>query len=337
MTFLSRIRCGNLNIIMDMKKILYIIAGVLLLVSCQHDVIYEVDYNVTLDPSNTYYAGEPVKFNFTGDVDNLLFYSGETGHQYKNRNRFEVPMEEVNAAKLTIQYQARYGYEDGLKVYVSNSFDGLTFDDAAADKAKVKAMVESGMAGWTELDYQEGKSTVWTSQEYDLSPYLSNVCLAFHWTPVRDGKSAQRTYWVNADITLDMEGTAPSTMSVSDLGPNVIMMNDQIENPYVKNNGNGTIILNKPATADIVFQGVGATVLDYGLDGWVFTTPSPLNKVANDKGIVVKNLQNYLHEYEYTWTEPGTYTVTFVGRNENYAAASEEVIEYTVTILEKPE
>ena len=32
-----------------------------------------------------------------------------------------------------------------------------------------------------------------------------------------------------------------------------------------------------------------------------------------------------------------TYTVTFVGRNENYAAASEEVIEYTVTILEKPE
>ena len=28
--------------------------------SCQHDVIYKVDYNVTLDKENTYYAGEPV-------------------------------------------------------------------------------------------------------------------------------------------------------------------------------------------------------------------------------------------------------------------------------------
>ena len=44
--------------------------------SCQHDVIYKADYNVTLDPANTFYAGDPVKFNFDGEVDNLLFYSG---------------------------------------------------------------------------------------------------------------------------------------------------------------------------------------------------------------------------------------------------------------------
>ena len=40
--------------------------------SCQHDVIYEVDYNVTLDPANTYYAGDPVKFNLTGDVQGQI-------------------------------------------------------------------------------------------------------------------------------------------------------------------------------------------------------------------------------------------------------------------------
>ena len=63
--------------------------------SCQQDVVYEVDYNITLDPANTYYAGDPVKFNIDGDVDNLLFYSGETGSQYIYKDRYEVPLEEA--------------------------------------------------------------------------------------------------------------------------------------------------------------------------------------------------------------------------------------------------
>ena len=59
--------------------------------SCQQDVVYEVDYNITLDPANTYYAGDPVKFNIDGDVDNLLFYSGETGSQYISTLHFQLP------------------------------------------------------------------------------------------------------------------------------------------------------------------------------------------------------------------------------------------------------
>jgi hypothetical protein len=50
---------------------------------------------------------------------------------------------------------------------------------------------------------------------------------------------------------------------------------------------------------------------------------------------VIKNLQNYMHEYVYTWDKPGTYKVVFVGRNENYASASEQIHEFTITILEK--
>ena len=83
-------------------------------------------------------------------------------------------------------------------------------------------------------------------------------------------------------------------------------------------------------------QGVGANVLKYALNGWVLTTPQPLTRVANDKGTVIKNLQNYIHKYEYVWEKPGTYHVVFVGRNENYLSSSEEKHEFTITILEKP-
>lgn len=123
-------------------------------------------------------------------------------------------------------------------------------------------------------------------------------------------------------------------MKLGDLAPTILMLNEELD-PYHNNKGNGSMRF-EPAKADVIMQGIGGNVLKYTLNGWVLTTPQPLSKVFNDKGVVIKNLQNYLHSYEYTWTEPGTYTVTFVGRNENYAASSEEVIEYTVNIIDKP-
>lgn len=301
--------------------------------ACTQDVVYEADYTVCLDKGNTYVAGEPVRFNFDGNVDNIVFYSGEIGHQYKFKDRFDVPMEAVNAATLGIDYQARYGEPGALEVYVSNDFTGLDGNDGAADRAAIKAMVDGGMKGWTKLDYKEGPSTKWTQQDYDMKDYMENFSIAFHWCPEKKDK-VQRHYWINGTITLDLEGMFPSTIEFTGLDFITVMMNEEIEDPYIKNNGNGTIILNKPTTADIVMQGVGANVLPYAIDGWAISKPIPLNKVANDQGTVIKNLQNYLHSFEYTWTEPGTYTVTFVGTNSNYAGASRKLYEMTVNIID---
>lgn len=302
--------------------------------SCTQDVVYEIDYTVSLDKENTYLAGDPVKFNFNGSVDNIVFYSGETGHQYQYRNRYEVDEAAVKSAALQMEYQARYGDAGALEVWISNSFEGLSGDNAAADKALMKSIVEGGMQGWTKLDYNEGKSQVWTNQEYAVNDYMTSFCIALHWCP-KDFTKTQRTYWINGGLSLDLEGMEPQTVDFSSLDFVSVMMNDEVEDPYIKNNGNGTIILNKPATADIIFQGVGANKLTYAIDGWVVSKPTPLNKVDNDKGQVIKNLQNYLHSFEYTWTEPGTYTVTFAGTNSNYAGASSKNHEITLTIFDK--
>ena len=311
-----------------MKKIVMIGAVAALAAACTQNVVYEIDYTVSLDKENTYMAGEPVRFNFDGLVDNIVFYSGEIGHQYKFKDRYEVPMESVKEADMNIEYQARYGEAGALEVWVSNSFEGLNGSDGAADRAAIKAMVDGGMEGWTKLDYQEGASTKWTSQNYDLKDYMSGFSIAFHWNPPTNTKT-QRTYWINGEITLNLEGMNPSVIDLVS-----VMMNEEIEDPYYKNNGNGTINLNK-READIVMQGVGANALPYAIDGWLISKPIPLNKVSNDQGTVIKNLQNYLHTFEYTWTEPGTYTVTFVGTNSNYAGRSEKVHEFTIIVLPK--
>lgn len=316
-----------------MKKILILLSGVLLMASCQHDVVYEVDYNVTLDPANTYYAGDPVKFNFEGNVDNLLFYSGETGSQYQYKDRREVALEEIESATLKVDYFAQYGNGGALKVWVTDEFEGLTGESAQADTALFKPIVRGGMEGWTQLTYNEGASGKWTYQEYDITDYISNFAIGLNWCPATH-TATQRTYWVNVNLDIQLKGVAPISMRLGDLGPKILMLNEELD-PYHNNKGNGSMRF-EPAKADVIMQGVGANVLKYALNGWVLTTPQPLTRVANDKGTVIKNLQNYLYEYEYVWDEPGTYHVVFVGRNENYLSASEEKHEFTITILEKP-
>lgn len=320
------------------KYISILFAGVLCLASCQHDVIYEVDYNITLDGENTYYAGDPVKFNITGDVENLLFYSGETGSQYIYKDRYEVPIEDVLSANLHLDIRGRYGYiadYEALEIWVSKDFPGINGNsDPDGDRAIVKKMVEDGMPGWYKLPFSDVNKDQFFGYDFPMSEYLSNLCIAFHWRP-KDPTLTQRTFWINGKITLEMEGTEPSEMTLTDLGFKSLMMNEEVD-AYKKNAGNGSIRFDNAVNAgEICYQGCSGNVLTYAIDGWVFTTPRPLNKVANDKGVVIKNLQNYMHEYVYTWDKPGTYKVTFVGRNENYASSSEQVFEYTITILEK--
>lgn len=308
--------------------------------ACEHDVVYEVDYNVTLDKNNTYYAGDPVKFHFTGDVDNLLFYSGETAHQYKYANRYSVPVEDVVSANLHLDIRGRYGFVadyEALEIWVSKDFAGINgVDDGEGDRAHVKAMVEGGMQGWTKLtQFKDVNQDKFFGYDIPMNDYLDNLCIAFHWKP-KAADATQRTYWINGSLTVELAGTPePSVMTLTDLGMKPLMMNEEVD-PYKKNAGDGSIRFDNPNAGQLALQGISANKFTYAIDGWVFTTPQPLNKVANDKGIVLKNLQNYLHEYEYTWTEPGTYEVVFVGRNENYASASEEVIKHTITIIEKP-
>ena len=318
---------------MFMKKIIIIFPFLLALAACQHDLVQEISCRITLDPANTYYAGEPVRFLIQGNADNILFYSGETGARYCFKDRYSVPVEQVKSASLTMDYRPNYGHAGGLSIYVSNTFEGLKGDDGAADRATVAAMVAGGMQGWTQLEYNEGASAVWTRQDYDMSALLDNFTIAVHWNPKNDGRSAQRTYWINGNMIIDMEGTDPSSLSITDLNPIVVAMNPELE-PYHKNAGNGSVRFDNSA-AQIVCQGVGAGALDYAIDAWIFTSPTPLNRVPNDKGTVLKNLQNYMDSFTFTYLNPGKYTASFVCINANYKSTSRTTVEFPITIVEK--
>lgn len=65
-----------------MNRIVLYITAAMIMTACSHDIVRETDFNVTLAPENTYVAGEPVSFLIGGEVDYLLFFSGEEGCVY---------------------------------------------------------------------------------------------------------------------------------------------------------------------------------------------------------------------------------------------------------------
>lgn len=89
---------------MNTKRITYLAATLALATaaaSCEHEEIYEpLEFSVRLAPTNTYRTGDPVVFNFSGNADFITVWTGDTGHEYKHRNRTKVDIADIESCEL---------------------------------------------------------------------------------------------------------------------------------------------------------------------------------------------------------------------------------------------
>ena len=198
------------------------------LAGCEQANVYQdVDFRVTLDPSNTYQAGDPVRFNISGNPDNLLFYSGEDGHEYQYRDRYLTSAENVDSVVLFLQIQHRSGARnDGnteLEIFYNTNFEGLSGNEQT-DRPTVKGMSEtidggSVPEGWTRIPYdkpdpeQDAYDTVLVKFT-DNSVIAEQFCLAFYWNPPQPEKPTTSnvnmdTFYVNGDLTVYFPGGFP--------------------------------------------------------------------------------------------------------------------------------
>ncbi len=343
-------------------------AAVLLACSCENELITDVDYYVTVDKSTTFRAGEPVKFVLHGEADNYMFYSGETGHEFRYKDRTVVALEDVRSAKMTLECMPeRYGCKgDIMSFWLSKTFDGLT-GDRETDIAIMDAEVASGMAQWERLDWTEGPDNTTTSSEFDISDYLSHFCIAIHYNPSHLNPTTgvaqtQGTFNMSGYLDMDVEGVAHRHFSFGDMARVSVFMNRDSEGRmyevsqggygwYVytyyadRNDVHGYITDETPANhtrnggvafgwsqGDIRFTGSSAGYHVFDTDIWVVYTPIQLNTVEKDSGEVVKNLQNDLYEYEYTYSEAGYYKATFQGFNVTPDRREEKLVEIPIII-----
>ena len=338
---------------MIMKRYILMISAVWAFCACQHDIERAVDFNVTFDPANTYMAGKPVRFNISGDVDNLLFFSGEHGAEYANTDRTELPMSAVTDLTINAEYMAKYAVPGHLEIWITDNFDGLySTGDPQADSTSFASIAsDPAAAGWLRLNYEEGANTQWTNETYSLSDSTGfniasdKLCLAFHWC-APENVTFQRQYGLNGTLKYEAAGRI-FTKTYKDLGFKTISLNE--DTFYNAATYNGCKFQYNTKDAQIFFNGfdtiadksTGAVkdgyISPYRWDLWMVSTPFKTIPVDPDKGTVIKNVQNALTTFEHTWKEPGTYTVVFVGTCANYLGSSKQVKTLTVNILETVE
>lgn len=268
-----------------MKNILFSALAALTAVSCMKDVA--PDANLVVVPSkDKYEAGEPVTFKFTGDPDNIVFYSGEDGHRYENKHRTEGDCD-IYVDFKTFVRSNNAGVYDNLRFLVSTDFSGV-YSPENVEAATWIDLTDNFRLSHGNDNYPSG--------EMKLNEYVGagKFFIAFKYV----GKGNQ---WIvrTADVSqVTPEGIRNSIGSISKMGWTAV----DCGNPGV---GIDTKNLNR-----LYFDGNASGNGEDNCD-WVISKPLDAKGLVPDTGVAIKNLSTTMSEFTYTYEKPGTYNAVF--------------------------
>lgn len=284
------------------------------LAACMEDEAPSVKLNVALD-KQVYQVGEPVTFKLNGNPDNIVFYSGEVGHNYAYKERYHAD------GDLLVKFNSWVRYGDiyhNLKFLVSSDFSGIY------DKENVEA------ATWIDLSdkfrFSVGDDQT-PSGEVNLKEYVgaaedARLFVAFRY---EDEEKARQNNWIIRSIALDCvsaEGVRSSLATMPTMGWKVV----DFENPAVT--------WNVSSTSQILID--GGTNQPKNVD-WVISQAFDVRKTTPDTGVALKNISTTMDEYQYVYTKPGTYEVVFETTSDWYNGSDHGLTRVTVEVQGKVE
>ena len=312
----------------------------------------------------TYKVGDSVLFNFSGQPDEITFYSGESGKQYINLGRTSA----TGINKLIFQSSMQQGVLPGndsllllissnLKGYDSASIVNATWTDITSRNTKWPTTLATSFVTSDSIDISDfnvkdsiniafrylGKKNAlnpqrkWQIQGFAVTNNLSDgtkyQLFSAPFAGAANASSFLYTGWVQASLK---NNTLPgfNAWNVGNAGSSAA---DKL------NNSNGIAIKN---AYPIQFD-PGITVNNDDNDDWLITTKTSLKSVRPDAGVTIKNEVNaafagleYVYNkipgvyvrYLYRYTAPGVYNVTFVASNLNQTKIEKQVKTLQITI-----
>lgn len=296
-----------------MKTSGYISASLLLLIlsACSVDAP-ESKLSVSIDPAGCK-AGEPMTFHISGDADNIVFYSGEPGHEYALRNRQWADNDLlVDFVSYTDQSSTVI---DNFQILVSSDFDGVYAPENVA------------AATWTDvtplftLPDVKGKNTpsgTVSLKEYAGADNNDLIFFAFRYYD-KDGKGVKNR-WVVRSINIQKvspEGVATSMADIKNAGwQNVIM--------------SGSSKWTLPGSQLLA---AGSTATN-DKDMWAISSGFNIHTSTPSTGIVLKNLTTDVSDFTYTYEQPGVYEAVFASSSVWYNSENSSLTTLTVNVSE---
>lgn len=295
-----------------MKQIIYIIAILFLLSSCENYItVNNPDFDVNVD-SFVFHVDEPITFNINGNPDNIVFYSGEEGHQFEHRTRTKM-----DGNKLIVSFS---GFVDNLvagqvdvqiRLLVSTDFAGLYTTEG----------VES--ATWTDVSDRATFATnevLTSSGDIDLTDFAVQelpVTLALQYE-LNNSNAANR--WVIKSFEAGKElqnGVYNSIFS---------MTTAQWKSVDFQGEDNWQIPGNQ-----LIMKALYRPNND-----WVITRSIDMKEiyaVEPDRGYPIKNIATKINSYTHTYTKEGVYKVVFEAVNASVNESKSKVKEVEITVI----
>ncbi|MFT4093260.1 MAG: DUF5017 domain-containing protein [Niabella sp.] len=280
-----------------MNKYFIVIIMVLLFSSCQkrYELASLDTFDVQLE-KETYTVGDTVKFLISGDPDNIVFWSGTSGHKYEYRNRTYA---EGNTLSLNFKSYSQYGEADqsSLKLLVSNDFSGIY------DSASILAATWNDITDRATLSSGNDQTS---SGDISLDDFASSnqpIAVAFRYVTTVIKTSSTQNRWVIRSFDLNStstDGEVSSLATMSTAG--------WTSWNFAGASTNWTLSSSQLITAR------NFTELD---DDWVITKQYNPNKVSPDQGVAIKNISENLSQYTAVYDTTGVFRVTFVATNAN--------------------
>lgn len=311
-----------------MKKSLIIISGLfftgIFFSSCEKQKIDAPSFDVQTD-AVTYKVGQQVTFNFTGNPQNIVFWSGEKGHIYANKDRTSE-----QGTLQTVQFTSQAGagtQNSNLSVLVSKDFNG-TYDAANVAKATwtditSRAVLSSNATAGAGASVSSGAIKITDLGSADDKP----VYFAFHY--VSPSNALIPRQWTISTFTVTntlADGTANSVVaSLANAG----FQGVDVQNPTYQ----WAFTPNALSPTSMVLTAGGAGTA--ANEDWAISAPVKLNTVSLvDYGVSVISLSTISppKNYSYVFTAAGTYKVTFYAFNQDLDDLKSVVKELTITV-----
>ncbi|MBB4034188.1 hypothetical protein GGR21_000073 [Dysgonomonas hofstadii] len=315
---------------MTNKIFIALISGLLTLVSCENELNESVSLDVSVTADDLTVNGDtiivktltPITFHFSGNPDFISFYSGEVGLEYKNINRTELSIDDIESY-LNFDSFAQYGTIPGaIKVYLSTSFGDLS-KDKDADIAKINAHE------WIDIsdlcDLPTASSTNTKASSVSLADYLGEpLVLAFRYKPLNN-TAAQPTWEIQNLViknVLKKDGSV-TTLPAASMGLTAFDIHADPTIAYLPY----TVGVHSSNSGVWDFRNISAALPRVRMqsssagaelnEDWIISSPLVLNSCLPDKGVAIKSTTAALGSYTYQYQTSGEYEVTFVATNGN--------------------
>ena len=315
-----------------MKKITLIYAlGILFLTACDNGLKSgDIEFSVSTS-STTVCPGDSVIFNFDGNPDYIVYWSGEplSDYEYRKGRSIDAGLQ----YNLTFSSKIMKGVQHGqISILVSNDFNG-NYDD-------YENIIRTS---WTDITSKlkwASNADVVSSGKLSLNDYLledKSLYIAFRYKTLPQAEYGVASNWVVSDFKVT---------NVTDKAGEVVLYDltkagFRVVDPFMRTDASGNCTV---SSSQLSFMGpfgtedsTGQLVYPLGdSEQWIIS--APLRSVETidhgpDRPKAIKGFtQKRISTFTYAYNEPGIYKAVFVASRQTIEDKSEVVRTLEITV-----